>query len=734
MSMSAVRAGAASRWGLAALLTAADPQASRTERHVWLYRLVQWLREPDRRAEAPGDRLGAGLDEGGDTGTLDAPPAGSARTPLPALRLRHFTQVLERNPSEGARVGALLQRLVQETDSVSVLADHGFSAREGLLGEVLRRIGRRVLPHTPDTADLAELLALLAPVAADADWIAALDGPTLDRLAALIRATAEATPSAAPSPAPSEAAAAMQPDQAAASRVPLAVVDAVSILASAVHTAGLSPAMRLRMSADLLADRPFQQLARASDAWCDAVRAGDVAAAAREAQWLHALLERCRACADSVQDHLADHGVSVSLVYEIDQLKRRTLRIADLMALAMALLPEAGATEWHGPLRHLLGELVRTAEAGRSVRALLGEHSALLARKMAERHAATGEHYITRTRAEYAWMLKAAAGGGAVLAGTTFAKFAILSVGLGVLWAGFWSGVNYAVSFLIVMALHFTVATKQPAMTAPALASRLHDLGDEAGVERFIDEVAHLIRSQVAGIAGNLCVVAPVVLAFQGLAWWLAGRPLLDEAHAQHVLHSLTLLGPTALFAAFTGVLLFASSLVAGWAENAFVWHRLDSALAHNPRIVDRLGAERARRWAAWWRANISGVAANVSLGLMLGLVPAILQIVGLPMEVRHVTLSTGQLAAAVGTLGTPLLAMSIFGWCLAGILVTGALNLGVSFSLAFAVALRARGLHVRGRDRDRQRIRAGLWRRLRERPASFLWPPKEDTAAGAAG
>ena len=69
------------------------------------------------------------------------------------------------------------------------------------------------------------------------------------------------------------------------------------------------------------------------------------------------------------------------------------------------------------------------------------------------------------------------------------------------------------------------------------------------------------------------------------------GAPLVGAAERRHVLESLTLLGPTAFFAAFTGVLLFASSLIAGWVENWFVWHRLDSAIAWNPRIVARLGA-----------------------------------------------------------------------------------------------------------------------------------------------
>lgn len=681
-------------WDLPALLTAADAGASRAERHTWLYRLVQWIRQPARRAEALAEPA------------QDAPAA----TPPGALRLRHLTNVLARNPEQAERVGALMARIVRDSEPMSVLADFGFAPRTGIVSEALRRLGQRVLPRTPDTGNLAELFLLLRPTAADAQWIAALDATTLDRLSALTQARDEDSASPGQRRPP----------------VPLSILDAVSSLASAIHSAGLSPAMRQRMDPALLVERPFMQLIRTAERWRDAIEARDAAAAAREAQWLHALLARCRACALSVREHLAEHGVSVSLVYEVDQLGRRTERIADLMALAMAGLPGAGPQDWHAPLRHLLCELVRSADAQRSVRRLLSEQTALLSRKVSERSAATGEHYITRNRREYAWMLRAAAGGGAVLAGTTFAKFAIMALGLGTLWTGFWAGMNYAVSFLIVMALHFTVATKQPAMTAPAMAARLGDLGDEAAAERFVDEVAHLLRSQVAGIVGNLGVVAPVVLALQGLAWWLAGRPLLDEAHANYVLHSLTLLGPTALFAAFTGVLLFASSIIAGWAENAFVWHRLDSALAHNPAIVDRLGAERAARWAAWWRANVSGVVANLSLGLMLGLVPALLHILGLPIDVRHVTLSTGQLAAAVGTLGTAVLATPAFAWCVAGVVVTGVLNLVVSFSLALQVALRARGLHQRDRAEDRRRLRVALRRRIRSQPGSFLWPPAD--------
>jgi site-specific recombinase len=185
------------------------------------------------------------------------------------------------------------------------------------------------------------------------------------------------------------------------------------------------------------------------------------------------------------------------------------------------------------------------------------------------------------------------------------------------------------------------------------------------------------------------------------------------------VLDTLTLLGPTALYAAFTGVLLFASSLIAGWTENWFVFHRLDSAIAWNPSIVARLGPARAQRWSNWWRYNISGVAANVSLGMMLGVVPVVMSFLGLPLEVRHVTLSTGQLAAAAGALGFEVLHAAPFWWCVAGIVATGALNIGVSFWLAFKLAARSRGV----RAADQQRIAAALSSRLRHSLPSFLWP-----------
>jgi site-specific recombinase len=202
------------------------------------------------------------------------------------------------------------------------------------------------------------------------------------------------------------------------------------------------------------------------------------------------------------------------------------------------------------------------------------------------------------------------------------------------------------------------------------------------------------------------------------------GQPMINPTEAEHVLHSLDLRGPSALFAAFTGVLLFASSILAGWTENWFVLQRLDSAIRYNPRYTRLLGQARAERLASFMRRNISGLTANISLGLMLGLVPAFAAFFGLGLEVRHVTLSSGQLAAAAAQIGPTLLTHGVFWWCVGGILLTGALNVGVSFYLAFALALRAHNVS----GVDRRRIYQAIRQRARSRLRSFFWPEAQDT------
>jgi site-specific recombinase len=667
---------------LAELLDTLDPQAELVQRHLWLIVLFGWLR-----------------------GDCRSVPASIARVVL-------LLDAVQTRPDTAARLQRWWQVLLETIDGTTLLADYGFSSRSAFVSEFAERVHQKLLPGTPETADASALFSLVLCHGFDAQWLAALDEPTLARIADLLQWPQSG-----------------QEKHACPRITPWqnTLLEALTFCTSQVRATGFSPELRLRMSAPAREAEPFHALDRDFDALRDAYLASprhDSPQRQAALQQLRERLEACRSAAASVYTHLDAHGISVNLVFQLRQLRERVLRIRALLDCLLSNSPAASTAR-------LMAQLVSVGQQRRSLRALIAANSSMLAAKVAERSSETGELYITRNWAQYRNMLRDSAGGGAVMSIGTLVKFMVVSFGLSVFWNGFFAGINYALCFVFIQFMHWTVATKQPAMTAPAMAAKLKELGAPGAVDAFVTEVTHLVRSQVAAVVGNQALVAPCVMLISAALWWLSGEHMLNAAEATGVLNSLTLLGPTALFAALTGALLFASSIIAGWAENWFVLHRLDSALRYNPRITVALGAKRAARWAHFMRENISGLAGNISLGFMLGLAPAFATFFGLGLEVRHVTLSTGQLAAAAVSLGLEVLRLPVFWWCVAGLVVTSALNVGVSYYLAFRLALRAH--NVSGVDRDR--IRAAIWARARSKPLSFFWPVKAaiepETASG---
>jgi len=657
------------------VLQAMDPDADRVHRHLWLITFFDWIR---------------GGGQVGDSASL---------------RMALFLDTVEASAELTIRLQVWWRTLIDTVDGTTLLSDYGFASRNAFVSELVERLHYKILPASPETSDASELFALLMPSEQDAQWLAAVPESILQRLGHLLSAPATG-----------------QHVQ-AHPRLTYwqnTLLEAITFCTSQIRAAGFSPEIRLRMSTPAQQSTPFHTLAAdfdvLRDAWLSQLdgsgRAQDVVQAA---QHFRAQLDACRQAASSVYTHLDSHGISVDLVFRLRQLRERVLRIR---ALLDCLLGEPA----HIHTAHIIAHLASVGQYQRSLRALFSNSTSLLAAKVAERSSEVGEHYITRTRGEYRAMLGNAAGGGALTALTTFMKFGVMAMGVSAFWYGFWSGLVYAASFVVIQLLHFTLATKQPAMTAPAMAAKLKDFSDASALQDFVDEVTHLVRSQVAAVLGNVAVVFPAVVALSVALQLAFGQPMIAAKEAAYVLHSLTLLGPSLLFAAFTGVLLFASSILAGWVENWFVLHRLDSAIRYNPRIARALGTARADRWAHFMRHNISGFAANISLGFMLGLLPAVLGFVGLGLDVRHVTLSAGQLGAACASLGWEVLRNPALWWAVASLPFIGTLNVGVSFYLAFRVALRAHSVSGLGR----MRITRAVLTRLRQAPMSFLWPARE--------
>ncbi len=588
------------------------------------------------------------------------------------------------------------QQLMQTVDVSALFADFGFSPRATFRSELRTRLRKKLIPGTPDTSDAAEIFVLAFSGAQDATWLNGLSQSSLQAIGIVL-----ATPR----------------NEHNVSVWENEILDSMLYCASQIRAAGFSSELRSRMSGPLLDARPFHALALDAQAFHDAFtqRERQPQNFALAAQTLRDRLEACRQATSSVYSHLQEHGISVDLVFRLRQMRERIVRVRDLMD---CLLEESPRSNEASTIR-LLSRLHALAQEQSALGPMIRSNTQMLAAKVTERSAEVGELYITRTRAEYRSMLFKAAGGGAVVALTTALKFTLASLALSAFWDGLAASANYAMSFVLIQLLHWTLATKQPAMTATAMAAKLKILDSAQAVEDFVDEVSHLVRSQMAAILGNLALVVPGVLLLSwGMNMFLHG-PMITPDKAVHVLHDLDPRGFTLLFAMFTGVLLFISSLAAGWAENWFVLHRLDSVLRYNPRITKVLGQTRAHRWADFWRRNISGFASNIGLALLLGLLPAIADFFGLGLQVRHVTLSAGQLAAAAATLGTEVLALSNFWWAISGILLIGLANVGTSFYCAFRLAISANNIN----NIDRKRVRRSIRQRLWKLPMSFVWP-----------
>ena len=493
---------------LPALLAALNPDASLAGRHIWLIKLFEWIR---------GDESSA---------------------PAAVSRVQGFLDAVERQPLVQKRLQAWWQTLLQTVDITPLLADFGFAPRTAFVSELAERLRRKILPATPETIDAAELFPLVARSRFDTQWMGALDEAQITQLTQLLS---------------------MDParDTLTWQR---SLVDALTYATAQVRATGFAPELRLRMDTEARQARAFHALP--SDV--EALRQVFFKAGRDEAELIAVVtqyrerLDACRQAINSIYAHLDDNGISVGMVFRLRQLRARMMRVRELLDALLAPKPALAALK-------LLVRRVTIGQDSKSVGALISANSTLLSAKMAERSAETGERYITRNGSEYKDMLGKAMGGGAITAFTTLLKFVILGVGLSAFWGGFWSGLMYAASFIVIQLLHCTLATKQPAMTAPAMAAKLKDINSDAALGDFVDEVTHLVRSQVAAVFGNVFMVVPTVLLINALIQLALGRPMISPGHAVQVLGTLSLLGPTLLWAAFTGAILFAASLMAGY-------------------------------------------------------------------------------------------------------------------------------------------------------------------------
>lgn len=588
------------------------------------------------------------------------------------LRLRRLAAALAHHP-ESAELEARVGAAWRHASAIRLLAETGLPDRSSFLGEAFRKIVDGFVPRGEPAEDLYAILVRLRLTESDADWIEGLAEEDIAPLRDLLL----------PEPAAWE--------------------QAVALLAARAAAVGLGRDL-LDLDPGHDGDSPFLQLADAAKAWCVAPED-----AALQTRWDEAR-SACHGVLERAAEQLDQQGVSTDLVYRMELLGAQLARID-------ALLHAAAGRE---DKRALAVQLVRDAARHRSLRAHLGTTLKRLARKVVEHTGETGEHYIVRDRKEWNLIGWAAAGAGLLTVGTALGKYALGALPLSPLVEGLGFAVNYALSFILMQLFGLVLASKQPAMTASALAAGLER---EDGMGEEVELVAAITRSQAIATLGNVLATVPASFLLCWIWLKLSGTPILGPETARHGVTGLhPLFSGTIPFAIFTGICLWLQSLAAGWAGNWAAYRRLPEAIAASPRIRRALGLRGAAWLAERTRRHLSGIIGYITLGLLLGFVPVVVsKFIGIHLEVRHVTLQASSLALDVGSLWHT--ADWHWGEVLMGfgsIAVIGFFNFSVSFWLALRTAMRARDLDSTGRRDLRRRILSALNRQ----PGRFLWAP----------
>lgn len=609
------------------------------DRLVWLQRLLHWVRW-DGSAEAQRRRFAVVLN------------------------------VLRENADWRSSFSVILGTVLSGASLVGLFAGTGVPQGSNLFSEVARRMARQIEVCPPHGNDLARWLGWTFGMSVDREFFERMPRGALSEILSWLCE-------------PTAAGCSMARSLRRSFRKQM--LEALRVLGADVTSIGVLQEIRQRTRANDLSESPCLRLSFELDTLARLMAYapdGEPCVAAQAGACLRELANARRMAAE-VHSCLREFGISPGLIYKLERLSALLGRIELILrTLSDDALSSRSLGSHSAPLdreisARWLAEAMNGIAIDRQGLGLLMRCLRPLGRKVAERTAALGQKYVTRDSREHRAMLRSCGGGGLITAGTVIVKFLILCLKSSIFVGGCLISLNYMVSFLVMHALSFRLATKQSSLLGSALVTLLKE---QANLKQVAHEVASVLRSLIGGIVGNVGVVAPAMIAFHYGYLLVAGRPFMDDRMARHVIETLDpVRSLTVPYAILTGGLLWLSSAFAGWMENWAIYRRIPVLLRAKGGRPGKLVSH-----------HVSGIASSISLGLLLGVVPAVGAHFGLPLDIRHITLSTGALAAAVCTLGLgPALAAG-GAWAVAGLMLIGFFNSVVSFAIGFATSMHA--------------------------------------------
>ncbi len=587
---------------------------------------------------------------------------------------------------------------------VTFFTDSGILPGTGFFSEWWRILWNRILPEVPDERRLKDCLHIIYDRADDWRWMEQQLPESSQQFWALI--------------APNEQLRSIDwlsiQDQ---------ILDSVLLIAHRVSGLGVdSELMRATPDFDESSPRFIALSAEALD-FVSIFRQhiNSEEPSADDGSQLLVMADQCQETLERIRKRALTIGTSLHLSYILSRSEQSLERLRELVAILVAAdrNKDEAINAWSSFAR----EAFLAENRRNSMRFYMAQLSRLMAVRVTENAARSGEHYICETKSEYQHMWRSAAGAGVLIGGMALLKIYAAALHAPLFVEAFLFSMIYGLGFVLIYLLGMTVATKQPAMTAQTLASLLSDIKPNraADLERVVDVVAAVCRSQLAAIGGNVMLALPIAI---GLGWGLSellGAPVISMEKGAHLLQDLDPLGWAIPHAAIAGCYLFLSGLITGYFDNQAAYSDFGARIARLRWLRKLLGKERALRFGNYLQERMGGIMGNFLFGCMLGSTGVIGIILGLPLDIRHIAFSSANIGYAVLGFDFELPLKAVL-WGALGVALIGMTNLAVSFALALRTALRARRVEFE----HWLPLFHTIWRRFRQHPRSFLLPPRE--------
>ncbi len=612
---------------------------------------------------------------------------------------------LREDASVRAALRDALLWLLMNKQPLRLLCESGILRSESFFGGFWRCVSERLLPEEVDSSQLKDAVHRLFSRPTDYLWVDAIPDTVWVDLLDALDFSALGVPGKG-------------------QRMPMQILEALQVVSYRIAAIGLEPELVRNHSAIERYESPFLtqnvEVRQFIDDRKQAMQ--DKRAPTIDDKHLLVLLGQCDQIIGKVRKQAAQSGASVSLTVLLARLSQNIARLK----LLLQMLEIRPAHELNELRVRFFKEVVRAENRRNSISEVWSQTVDLLATRIVSNASKAGEQYITSGRSEFFRLFRSAMGAGLIVVAASMAKLAVYDPERAPFLEALTYSAIYAVAFVLMYVFHFSLATKQPAMTANSIAQAIESAGAGKRLEVLSEIIMRTFRSQFIAVVGNLVVVVPLAIYIAKVIWLRTGAHYLSTDKAHHLLADVDPLSPHVwVWAALTGICLFATGLISGYYDNKAVYDRIPARVAQL-RWLGRAGF--AQKVAVYVENNLGGLMGSIFFGIMLGSVGAMGRVFGLPVDTLHVTFTSANSAYAVAALDHALDWHAVT-QVVVGISIIGMLNLMISFSLALFVAMRGQRVsfaNARG-------LPMAVLQRFRRRPRDFFWPPAEPAAKAEA-